>query len=90
MPAKPEKCVIDLDNDLLAELRRLTRKRTSEAAVDAALREYLGMWRQVVKKHRGKKELPRAGTWEGMAWMSRVLRENGWEMTPRPPARKKK
>ena len=85
-----EKISMNLDNDLLSELRRLTRKRDDASAVHAALREYLDAWDKVVKKHGGQKNAPKATTWDGLAEMARVVRRkgSGWGESARRRPRK--
>ena len=90
MPEKIASTILDLDETLLADVRRLTRRRDSSAAVDAALRECLRTWDKVVKKNGGPEKAPKLGTWDGLAAFTKFVRKNGWDGEFRRRARDKK
>ena len=85
-----EKITMTLDDDLVAQLRRLTRKRDDSAAVEAALREYLGAWNKVVKNFGGPEHAPKATSSDGFAALGKFVRKKGWDGKTRPPVRAKK
>ena len=79
-----EKTSVTLDDSLVAEARRLAGSRTSSAAVNAALREYVRARNGdggAAKKSGGRKNGPKPGTWEGLAELAKIMREGGWDDT---------
>ena len=89
-----EKTSVVLSDSLVAEARRLAGARTSAAAVNAALREYVRARNgeagaekparkadDAAKKSGGRKSGAKPGTWEGLAELAKVMREGDWDDT---------
>ena len=72
---------VAVNDSLLAEARRLAGVRTSAAAVNAALREFVGRRNggATVKNNSAKKSGRVRGGVEDLMKMSEYLRESGWD-----------
>ena len=67
-------------NDLLlAEARRLAGVRTSAAAVNAALREFVGRRGGAAKKSPAKKTGGRKGGAADFVRLAKYMRDSGWD-----------